>query len=73
MQMIRNTMEAYCTDVNVPFEPAVHQYKTLQHLYTPVRAKLKKTIVFFHYQRSASDACSWRNAETGSVSVYPGK
>jgi len=42
VQMIRNTMEAYCTDVNVPSEPAVHQYKTLQHLYTPVRAKLKK-------------------------------
>ncbi|WP_080875088.1 isochorismate synthase [Oceanobacillus timonensis] len=42
VQMIRSTMEAYCTDVTVPDEPAVHQYKTLQHLYTPVRAKLKK-------------------------------
>lgn len=41
VQMIRSTMEAYCTDVAVPEEPVVHQYKTLQHLYTPVRAKLK--------------------------------
>ncbi|WP_152655018.1 isochorismate synthase MenF [Oceanobacillus sp. CFH 90083] len=42
VQMIRSTMEAYCTEVVVPDEPVVHQYKTLQHLYTPVRAKLKK-------------------------------
>ncbi|MFD1450774.1 isochorismate synthase [Oceanobacillus sojae] len=42
VQMIRSTMEAYCTDIVVPDEPVVHQYKTLQHLYTPVRAKLKE-------------------------------
>lgn len=42
VQMIRSTMEEYCTDVLVPDEPVVHQYKTLQHLYTPVRAKLKE-------------------------------
>ncbi|WP_040979050.1 isochorismate synthase [Oceanobacillus jeddahense] len=42
VQMIRSTMETYCSEVSVPDEPVVHQYKTLQHLYTPVRAKLKK-------------------------------
>ncbi|GIO24937.1 isochorismate synthase MenF [Oceanobacillus sp. J11TS1] len=41
VQMIRSTMDAYCTNVEVPSEPVVHQYQTLQHLYTPVRAKLK--------------------------------
>lgn len=41
VQMIRHTIERYCDQVEVPEAPVVHQYKTLQHLYTPVRAKLK--------------------------------
>lgn len=41
VKMIRSTIEKFCEDVEIPDEPVVHQYKTLQHLYTPVQAKLK--------------------------------
>ncbi|MFD1333978.1 isochorismate synthase MenF [Oceanobacillus iheyensis] len=47
VQMIRKAVERYCTDVDIPSEPQVYMYKTLQHLYTPVTAKLMNSHSIF--------------------------
>jgi len=39
--MIRNSIENYCSDVQIPKEPIIYPLKNLQHLYTPVTATLK--------------------------------
>lgn len=41
VQMIRRSIESYCTDINIPKDPIIYPLKNLQHLYTPVRATLK--------------------------------
>ncbi|GLO66993.1 MULTISPECIES: isochorismate synthase [Oceanobacillus] len=47
VQMIRKAVERYCTNVDIPSEPQVYIYKTLQHLYTPVTAKLMNSNSIF--------------------------
>lgn len=47
VQMIRKAVERYCTDVEIPSEPQVYTYKTLQHLYTPVMANLMNSNSIF--------------------------
>lgn len=47
VQMIKRSIENYCTDVVVPDEPVVYPLKNLQHLYTPVTATLKNTYSIF--------------------------
>jgi len=42
--MIRNALEKYCFDINIPEEPVIYPLKHLQHLYTPVRATLKQGV-----------------------------
>ncbi|MUV39248.1 Isochorismate synthase [Lentibacillus sp. JNUCC-1] len=42
VQMIRNSLEDHCEDIAIPEMPHVRQLKNLQHLYTPVTAKLKQ-------------------------------
>ncbi|WP_226035852.1 isochorismate synthase [Aquibacillus saliphilus] len=42
VKMIRDAVTACCWDVDVPKEPVLYPLKHLQHLYTPVKAKLKK-------------------------------
>lgn len=41
VKMIKESIEPYCEDVNIPEEPVVLPLRNLQHLYTPVRATLK--------------------------------
>ncbi|AXI09835.1 isochorismate synthase [Oceanobacillus zhaokaii] len=41
VQMIKLAIKDYCTDLVIPGEPIVYPLKNLQHLYTPVTAKLK--------------------------------
>ncbi|HLR81216.1 MAG TPA: isochorismate synthase [Bacillota bacterium] len=41
VQMIRDGIEKYCTDIDIPDEPVLYPLKNLQHLYTPVQATLK--------------------------------
>lgn len=41
VQMIKNSIENYCEDITIPSEPIVYPLRNLQHLYTPVTAKLK--------------------------------
>ncbi|WP_217589126.1 isochorismate synthase [Lentibacillus saliphilus] len=40
VQMIRESLEQYCEQVDIPDVPHVHQLKNLQHLYTPVSATI---------------------------------
>lgn len=47
VQMIKSSMQAYCTDIHIPKEPVVYPLKNLHHLYTPVQAKLKKGFSIF--------------------------
>ncbi|WP_042222742.1 isochorismate synthase [Oceanobacillus manasiensis] len=42
VQMMKKAIENYCTDIDIPNEPVVYPLKNLQHLYTPVTARLKK-------------------------------
>lgn len=48
VQMIRSSMEDYCTDVSIPSEPTLYRLKNLQHLYTPVTATLKEGYSIFN-------------------------
>ena len=41
VQMIRNSIEKYCDNVQIPDEPIIYPLKNLQHLYTPVTAILR--------------------------------
>lgn len=41
VQMIKEAIENYCTNVMIPKEPVLYPLKNLQHLYTPVTAVLK--------------------------------
>ncbi|SET33542.1 isochorismate synthase [Oceanobacillus limi] len=47
VQMIKNSMEDYCDNIDVPNEPSILQLRNLQHLYTPVRAKIKDGFSIF--------------------------
>lgn len=47
VQMIRQGIEDYCIDINIPNNPSIYKLKNLQHLYTPVEARLKKTATIF--------------------------
>jgi len=47
VQMIRKGIEEYCTNVDIPRTPTIYKLKNLQHLYTPVKAKLKKEATIF--------------------------
>lgn len=42
VQMIRQGITPYCTNIDIPSAPTVRCLKDLQHLYTPVRATLKQ-------------------------------
>ncbi|WP_347862508.1 isochorismate synthase [Salimicrobium sp. PL1-032A] len=41
VRMIRNAVERYAEAVDVPEEPSLYKLRNLQHLYTPVQARLK--------------------------------
>ncbi|GGJ99689.1 isochorismate synthase MenF [Lentibacillus kapialis] len=42
VKMIRQSMDHYCFNVDVPEKPVIYPLKNLQHLYTPVTATLRK-------------------------------
>src|SRR5699024_4132437 len=52
VQMIRDQITPYCDDVQIASAPILHPLKNLQHLYTPVKAKLKKTVSLFEIIRA---------------------
>jgi len=41
VQMIKQSIQNYCTHIDIPEEPFVYPLKNLYHLYTPVHAVLK--------------------------------
>lgn len=47
VQMIKEAIENYCTDVIIPTEPVLYPLKNLQHLYTPVTGVLKNKYSIF--------------------------
>ena len=47
VQMIKKSIEKYCENINIPDEPVVFPLRNLQHLYTPVTARLKKEYTVF--------------------------
>lgn len=42
VQMIRQNIADYCEDIDMPEQPVIYPLRNLQHLYTPVKARLKK-------------------------------
>lgn len=48
VQMIRRSIEKYCTNIKIPTEPIIYPLKNLHHLYTPVRASLKNEYSIFN-------------------------
>lgn len=42
VQMIKGAVESCCEDVKVPSSPVLYPLRNLQHLYTPVKGKLKE-------------------------------
>lgn len=49
VQMIRNSIQPFCHDLNIPNEPIVLSLKDLHHLYTPVTATLKEGATIFDF------------------------
>lgn len=47
VKMIRQAMEQYCKDIDIPSQPVIYPLKNLQHLYTPVTAILKEGYSIF--------------------------
>lgn len=47
VQMIKSAISKYSTNVNIPEAPVLYRLKNLQHLYTPVTAKLKEGYSIF--------------------------
>lgn len=47
VQMIRQGIEKYCVNIDIPKKPVVYKLKNLQHLYTPVKATLKNDATIF--------------------------
>ncbi|MFC2947130.1 isochorismate synthase [Virgibacillus sediminis] len=47
VSMIRNALAYRCTDISIPEEPVLYPLKNLQHLYTPVVARLKEGYSIF--------------------------
>ncbi|WP_138420290.1 isochorismate synthase [Aquibacillus sediminis] len=47
VEMIRDAIASYCDNIVIPNKPVLYPLKNLQHLYTPVKAKLKKTHTIF--------------------------
>ncbi|GAA0428526.1 isochorismate synthase MenF [Lentibacillus halophilus] len=47
VKMIRQAMDTCCDVVHVPDKPVIHPFQNLQHLYTPVTAKLNQTYSIF--------------------------
>lgn len=48
VKMIKESIEPYCENINIPDEPVVLRLRNLQHLYTPVTAKLKRQFSVFN-------------------------
>ncbi|WP_421380803.1 isochorismate synthase [Bacillus salacetis] len=42
VEMIRDVLHQYCSDVQMPNEPALMKVRDIQHLYTPVKGKAEK-------------------------------
>ena len=52
VQMIKNNIEQYCSEINIPAEPVIYPLRNLQHLYTPVTATLKEHVTVFDLVKS---------------------
>ncbi|PAV27733.1 isochorismate synthase [Virgibacillus profundi] len=47
VKMINHSIKNHCTNIKIPDEPVIYPLKNLQHLYTPVTAKLKDRYSIF--------------------------
>lgn len=47
VDMIRQSIESYCSTLDIPAHPEVYQLKNLQHLFTPVQGELKEGTTIF--------------------------
>ncbi|GGA76474.1 isochorismate synthase [Ornithinibacillus halotolerans] len=48
VQMIKDSVEEYCEDLQIPEHPVLYKLRNLQHLYTPVKGKFKDGYSIFH-------------------------
>lgn len=49
VQMIKKSIDKYCAEIDIPAQPVVYPLKNLQHLYTPVKATMKKGYSIFDF------------------------
>jgi menaquinone-specific isochorismate synthase len=47
VQMIKQSVEEFCTEMEIPSKPVLYKLRNLQHLYTPVRGVFKKGFSIF--------------------------
>ncbi|WP_404453804.1 isochorismate synthase [Virgibacillus necropolis] len=47
VKMIKQAISPYCTDIEIPNEPIIYPLKNLQHLFTPVTARLTSGVSMF--------------------------
>ncbi|MDY0408756.1 isochorismate synthase MenF [Virgibacillus soli] len=47
VKMIKESIAPYCKQLNIPKKPVVYPLKNIQHLYTPVTAKLEQHFTIF--------------------------
>ncbi len=43
VQMIRTTLAAFCNEINIPEQPVLLKLRNVQHLFTPITARLNTT------------------------------
>lgn len=48
VQMIKSSISPFCHDIKIPNQPTVLTLRNLQHLYTPVRARLNNGVSVFN-------------------------
>lgn len=70
VQMIRRSINNYCTFLHIPEEPEVITLQDLQHLYTPVIGELKEEYSVFDIIRELHPTPALGGAPTGEALAF---
>lgn len=49
VHMIKEAMNSYCYEVEIPNTPSLYKTKHIQHLYTPVKGRIKEDVTLFSF------------------------
>lgn len=70
VEMIKQALSPYCDEIHLPDEPVIFPLSQLQHLYTPVTAKLCETKSIFHLVKSLHPTPALGGTPTDEALTY---